>query len=80
MIIGAGILLNLFISEQILMATDAIIHDHLLPRFLDKNNLGFFSEREDCGMPDPVFCFKKVLVKHIVMWHMTIVAIGPVPV
>jgi len=79
-IIDAGIILNLFVSEQILVTTDAIIHNHLLPRFLNKNNLGFFSEREDSGMPDPVFCFKKVLVKHIVMWYMTIVAVSPVPV
>src|SRR5690606_4950129 len=71
--------LRLGIRDLSLMATDTIVLDDLDRRWPGTDHLWFRSHGEDRSMIEPVFGFKEVLVGHVVMRHMTIIAIGDFP-
>lgn len=58
------------------MAADTVVVHNISTLFVDKNNLRFFAKRENGSMPHSVFCFEIEFVEHVVVWNMTIVAIG----
>jgi hypothetical protein len=62
--------------KLLLVASFAIVLDHILPCFQDMNDLPFISQGKDGGVSQPIFRFKKILVEDVVMRHVTVVTIG----
>jgi hypothetical protein len=61
------------------VASDAIILHNFYPGLEDPDNLRFIPKCEDRGMPQTVFCLEVILVDKVIVWHMTVVAVGHVP-
>jgi hypothetical protein len=69
-----------FIVQKVRMASDAVFLNYLLSGLFDEYDLRFPSEGKDGSMPHSVFGLEKVLVNHIVVWHVAIIAVGLLPV
>ena len=62
------------------MATNAILVHHIASGFMNENHRRLHPEGKHRSMTHPVFCFEKILVENVVMWHVALVAIGVLPV
>jgi hypothetical protein len=58
------------------MTSDAIIVHNTSAFFVNKNNLSFFSQSKNSGMPHSIFCLKIIFIEYVIVRNMTIVAIG----
>jgi hypothetical protein len=70
------ILKQLRICDQMAVAADAIVLHHILACPMDMNHLWLSPKRENGGVPQSVFRLEIVFVKHIVVRHMAVVAVG----
>ena len=64
------------IVNKVLVTANAIIVHDLLSRFFNKNYLWLGSQSENRGVSHAIFRLEKVLVEYIIVWHMTVVAVG----
>jgi hypothetical protein len=62
------------------MAADTILMNHISSGLMDENNLRFQPQGKHRCVAHSVFCLEKIFVEHVVVWHMTLVAIGVLPV
>jgi hypothetical protein len=62
------------------MTSQTILLNHFFAGLINEDRLRFLSQGEDIGMPHTIFSLKIILVKDIVVWHMTIIAMGCFPV
>jgi len=74
-----GDLVNLNICYQLLMATDAVFLNCICASILNPDYLRFTTQGKNCCMPQAILCLKVILVKNIIVWYMTVVAIGVHP-
>jgi hypothetical protein len=62
------------------MATNAILMNHISSGFMNKNNLRFQTKGKHRSMTHSIFRLEKILVEHVVVWHVALVTIGVLPV
>jgi len=72
----AGEVFNWILCQEVLMAPDTVVLDHLLACFFDVDNLRFQPEGEHGSMPHPVFCLKVVFIQDIIMRYVAVIAMG----
>ncbi len=64
------------VTEERLMAPEAVFLNHAFPGFPDINGLRFVAQGKDCSMPEAVICLEIVFPDEAVMRHMACIAVG----